>query len=147
MCLTSCVEVVFVGERSCVLLVCITQVLSGGSLCGKPCVDDLVKIFLCEGGDVELGARTSKHIFVFAFDPLSLTLSLSLSLSLIVHCIILLISFIYLVLIVCHTCVKPRKLHIAPQLLFSGIKRSCLEPFTRNSATLFGYTKCVAFSF
>ena len=23
-------------------------------------------------GDVELGARTSKHIFVFAFDPLSL---------------------------------------------------------------------------
>ena len=24
------------------------------------------------GGDVELGARTSKHIFVFAFDPLSL---------------------------------------------------------------------------
>ena len=31
-----------------------------------------------EGGDVELGARTSKHIFVFAFDPLSLN-SLSLS--------------------------------------------------------------------
>ena len=29
------------------------------------------------GGDVELGARTSKHIIVFAFDPLdSLTLSL-----------------------------------------------------------------------
>ena len=25
-----------------------------------------------EGRDVELGARTSKHIFVFAFDPLSL---------------------------------------------------------------------------
>ena len=25
-----------------------------------------------EGGDVELGARTSKHIFVFVFDPLSL---------------------------------------------------------------------------
>ena len=30
------------------------------------------------GGDVELGARTSKHILVFAFDPLvSFTLSLS----------------------------------------------------------------------
>ena len=28
------------------------------------------------GGDVELGARTSKHILVFAFDPLSLQLSL-----------------------------------------------------------------------
>ena len=25
-----------------------------------------------EGGDVELGVRTSKHIFVFAFDPLTL---------------------------------------------------------------------------
>ena len=31
-----------------------------------------------EGGDVELGARTSKYIFVFAFDQLSLNpLSLS----------------------------------------------------------------------
>ena len=56
-----------------------TQILSGGSLCGKSCVDELVEILLCEGGDVELCARTSKHIFVFAFDPLSLTLSLSLS--------------------------------------------------------------------
>jgi len=35
-------------------------------------VDDIVEIFLCEGGDVELGARTSKHIFLFVFDPLSL---------------------------------------------------------------------------
>ena len=43
-----------------------------------PCVDKLVEILLCEGGDVELGARTSKHILVFAFDPLSLTLSLTL---------------------------------------------------------------------
>ena len=76
LCLASCVEVVFLGERSCVLLVVFTQILSGGSLCGKSCVDDLVEILLCEGGDVELGARTSKHIFVFAFDPLSLTLSL-----------------------------------------------------------------------
>jgi len=41
-------------------------------------VDDIVKILLCEGGDVELRARTSKHILVFAFDPLSLTLSLIL---------------------------------------------------------------------
>ena len=31
-----------------------------------------LEILLGEGGDVELGARTSKHIFVFAFDPLSL---------------------------------------------------------------------------
>ena len=31
-----------------------------------------------EGGDVELGARTSKHILLFALVPLALTLSLSL---------------------------------------------------------------------
>ena len=54
------------------------QILSGGSLCGKSCVDELVEILLCEGGDIELCARTSKYILVFAFDPLSLTLSLTL---------------------------------------------------------------------
>ena len=31
-----------------------------------------LEILLGEGGDVESGARTSKHIFVFAFDPLTL---------------------------------------------------------------------------
>ena len=67
-----------VRERSCVLLIVFAQILSRGSLCGKSCVDGIVEILLCEGGDVELGARTSKHVFVFAFDPLSLTLSLSL---------------------------------------------------------------------
>ena len=41
-----------------------------GVLCGQ--VSGL-EILLCEGGDVELGARTSKHILVFAFDPLSLS--------------------------------------------------------------------------
>ena len=30
-----------------------TQILSGGSLCEKSCVDELVEILLCEGGDVE----------------------------------------------------------------------------------------------
>ena len=48
----------------------------------ESCMDKLVEILLCEGGDVELGARTSKHISVFAFDPLSLSLSLSLILCL-----------------------------------------------------------------
>jgi len=42
-------------------------------LCGQ-----YSEILLCEGGDVELGAQTSKHIFVFDFDPLSLTFSLIL---------------------------------------------------------------------
>ena len=43
-----------------------------------PCVGVLgeqvsgLEILLSEGGDVELGARTSKHILLFAFDELSL---------------------------------------------------------------------------
>ena len=77
-----------------------------------------MEILLCEGGDVELCARTSIHILVFVFDPLSLTLSLTL-------CIVHIVHIIYMLgLLVCHTCVKPRELHIAPQLLFRGIKRS-----------------------
>ena len=43
-----------------------------------------LEILLGEGGDVELGARTSKHILLFAFDPLTLN-SLSLSLFCVVH--------------------------------------------------------------
>ena len=46
------------------------------SLCEKSCVDELEEILLYEGEDVELCARTSKYIMLFAFDPLSLTLSL-----------------------------------------------------------------------
>ena len=50
-----------------------------------------LEILLGEGGDVELGARTSEHIFVFAFDPLVSKLSLFTF----VHCIIhIAISFI-----------------------------------------------------
>jgi len=76
----------FVGERSWVLLVVFAQILSGGSLCGKACVDDIVKILLGEGGDVKLGARSLKHIVVFAFDLLSLSLSFTyLALIHIVH--------------------------------------------------------------
>ena len=69
----------------------------------ESCVDKLVEILLCEGGDVELCARTSKHIRVFAIDPLSLTLSLSLSLTL---CIDSYCHIIYMLgLFVCLTCV------------------------------------------
>ena len=50
-----------------------------------------LEILLGEGGDVELGARTSEHITVFAFDPLVSKLSLFTF----VHCIIhIAISFI-----------------------------------------------------
>ena len=71
------VEVVLVERGVVYSQLYLPQILSGGSLCGKSCVDELVEILLYEGGDVELCARTSKHILVFAFDPLSLTLSLS----------------------------------------------------------------------
>ena len=86
-------------------------------------------------------ARILKHILLLAIDPLSLN---SLSLSLIVHCFILSISFICLDLIVCLTCVKPKEFYITPQLLFRG---DSPESVTGNSATLYGYTKCVAISF
>ena len=68
--------------------------------------DSGLEILLGEGGDVELGARTSKHIFVFAFDPLSLN-----SLSLFVLCI----SFIhsYHILLVFVPCI----FHIAISLI------------------------------
>ena len=47
-----------------------------------------LEILLGEGGDVELGARTSKHILVFAFDPFSLLLSLFTFVHSIIHSII-----------------------------------------------------------
>ena len=68
-------------------------------MCGKSYVDELVKILLCEGGDIELGARTLKHILVFAFDPLSLN-----SLSYIVHCIISFISYMLVFFCVPNLC-------------------------------------------
>ena len=53
-----------------------------------------LEILLGEGGDVELGARTSKHILLFAFDRLSLN-PLSL---LFVYCIIHIVISYMLVL-------------------------------------------------
>ena len=50
------------------------EVPSVGVLGGQ---DSGLEILLGEGGDLELGARTSEHIIVFAFDPLPLN-SLSL---------------------------------------------------------------------
>ena len=69
-----------------------------GVLCGQ--VSGL-EILLGEGGDVELGARTSKQILLFAFDPLTLILSLYF-----VPCIIhIVISKLYAWLVcVCLTC-------------------------------------------
>ena len=90
-------------EELCTLQLYLPKIISGGSLCGKSCVDALVEILLWEGGDVELGARTSKHILVFAFDPLSLTLSFILCLAFI-HIVISLL-YAWLCLFVCLTCI------------------------------------------
>ena len=61
-----------------------------GVLCGQA---RGLKILLGEGGDVELGARASKHILLFALDPLALSLSLYF-----VPCIILYCAFIFICL-------------------------------------------------
>ena len=58
-----------------------------------------VEILLCEGGDVEVGARTSKHTLLFALDPLTLSLPLSLFCAL--HYFILIIHIYMLGLVVC----------------------------------------------
>ena len=66
-----------------------------GVLCGQ--ASGLKILHGGEGGDVELGARTSKHILLFALDPLTLSLSLSLSLYF-VPCINSYCSFIFICL-------------------------------------------------
>ena len=77
-----------------------------GVLCGQA---SGFEILLGEGGDVELGARTSKQILLFALDPLTLTLSLSLSLYCALHYFILIIHIYMLGLVVCASligCIK-----------------------------------------
>ena len=77
-----------------------------------------LEILLGEGGDVELGARTSKQILLFAFDPLTLTLSLSLSLLCTLHHFILLIHIICLAcLCVPHLCLTTRASYSASTLI------------------------------
>ena len=77
-----------------------------GVLCGQ--VSGL-KILLCEGGDVELGARTSKQISLFAFDPLTLN---SLSLSFILCLASFHIAHSYIICLAClcvpHLCLTMR---------------------------------------
>ena len=81
-----------------------------------------LKILLGEGGDVELGARTSKHIFLFAFDRLALNslslfylciasfiLSYLICLCCALHLILLLILYYMLRLFVCASLVLNRE--------------------------------------
>ena len=74
-----------------------------GVLCGQA---SGLKILLCEGGDVELGARTSKHILLFVLVPLALTLSLSLSLLCALHQFILFVHNYLLGLFECASLVN-----------------------------------------
>ena len=61
-----------IAPKSSVEVLCVGVL--GGQVSG-------LEILLGEGGDVELGARTSKQILLFVFDPLTLTLSLYLCLA------------------------------------------------------------------
>ena len=126
-----------------------------GVLCGQT---SGLKIFLGEGGDVELDARTSKQILLFALDPLTLTLSLSLLcaqhhsqhhiyLLVFEHRFILLYS-LYAWIVVCASLVLNHKSFIQHLNPYLGESRGVSpEPFTGNSATLVCCTKCVAKQF
>ena len=103
---------VIVFERGVVCFKCSVVIPQWRSLCGRSCVD-IVEILLCEGGDVEQW-----------LEPQNLCL---------IHYLLLCLSYIlhylycsYLIharyCLCTHTCVEPRELHIAPQLLFRGIK-------------------------
>ena len=98
---------------------------------------DVVKILLCEGGDVE--ARTSKHIFMLAFDPLSLN-SISLH---IFHCFTLFI-FIYMLDIVCVPTLmcNQESFYSTSTLNLEEPQGVVSKPFTGNSGS-FLVTHCV----
>ena len=91
----------------------------------ESCVDKLVEILLCEGGDVELCARTSKHIRVLAIDLLSLN-SLSLLLCASIH---IAISFICLCcLCVPHLCLTTRASYSTSTLIQRNQEELVLSP-------------------
>ena len=109
-----------------------------------------LEILLGEGGDVELGARTSEHIIVFAFDPLSLN---SLSLICVVHSIIhIVISYClccalhlsyYYISIICLTCVCVPHLYLTTRASYSTstlIQRN-QEELSRALHREFGFTR------
>ena len=82
-----------------------------------------LEILLGEGGDVELGARTSKHIFVFAFDPLSLN---SLSFICVEHCIFHIIHiacvalhYFILPILICLVCLCVPHLYLTTRASYS----------------------------
>ena len=88
-----------------------------------------LEILLGEGGDVELGARTSKHILLFAFDPLTLN-SLSL------YFVLCIASFISSYLI-CLCCALHLFILLIPICLvvFASVPHLCLTTRASYSAS------------
>ena len=65
-------------------------------------MDEIVKILLCEGGDVEQWLEPRNKLFVFTIDPLSLTLSCTLSIASYCHIIYMLVLFVCASLVLNH---------------------------------------------
>ena len=99
------------------------KVPSVGVLGGQ---DSGLEILLGEGGDVELGAQTSEHIFVFAFNPLPLN---PLSLYIVQSIIHIIISYLFVLSII----------HIA----ISFILVLCLVLFHIAHSYMLGLLVCV----
>ena len=93
---------------------------------GKSCVDEIVEILLCEGGDVEQWLEPRNKFLVFAFDPLSLTLSLSLSLlCALIH---IDISYTCLCVYVPHLCLTTRASYSASTLILRNQEELVQSP-------------------
>ena len=100
-------------------------------LCGRSYVY-IVEILLCEGGGRRATDRTSKHILLFAFDPLSPPLSL-------LYLVLLYIAHIYMLDIVCvcpHLYWTKRASYNTSTLNLEESRGVVLEPFTGNSGSL-----------
>ena len=120
---TSCVEFVFKRKEF--------GTPSWRSLCRRSCVD-IVKILLCEGGDVEQWLKPRNISQCLRLIHYLLTLSLFLSSSAL-YCLYHIHAWYWL----CgHTCVEPRELIKAPQLLIDESREVVSEPFTGNSGSL-----------
>jgi len=77
-------ERLYLLERGVVYsLVVFVQILNRGSLCGKSYVDDLVKILLCKGGNVEQWLEPQNISYCLHLIHYLLTLSFTLCLTLI----------------------------------------------------------------
>ena len=98
------------------------EVPSLGVLDGQ---DSGLEILLGEGGDVELGARTSEHIIVFAFDslplnPLSLFYLCKASfISYHSYCLCCALHYFILLILICLVCLCVPHLYLTTRASYS----------------------------